>query len=81
MSFQQGLSGLNAASSSLDVIGNNIANASTVGFKSGGTNFADVYAASLGFGTGAKIGIGVGVGAVQQQFTQGNLTTDRKSVV
>lgn len=75
MSFQQGLSGLNAASSSLDVIGNNIANASTVGFKSGGTNFADVYAASLGFGTGAKIGIGVGVGAVQQQFTQGNLTT------
>jgi len=75
MSFQQGLSGLNAASSSLDVIGNNISNASTVGFKSGSANFSDVYAASLGFGNGAKIGIGVGVGAVQQQFTQGNLTT------
>jgi flagellar basal body rod protein FlgG len=33
MSFQQGLSGLNGAAKSLDVIGNNIANASTVGFK------------------------------------------------
>jgi len=75
MSFQQGLSGLNAASSSLDVIGNNISNASTVGFKSGSANFSDIYAASLGIVSGAKIGIGVGVGAVQQQFTQGNLTT------
>jgi flagellar hook protein FlgE len=75
MSFQQGLSGLNAASSSLDVIGNNIANSSTVGFKSGSANFSDIYAASLGIVSGAKIGIGVGVGAVQQQFTQGNLTT------
>jgi flagellar hook protein FlgE len=53
MSFQQGLSGLNAASSSLDVIGNNISNASTVGFKSGSANFSDIYAASLGFGNGA----------------------------
>ena len=33
MSFQTGLSGLNAASRNLDVIGNNIANANTIGAK------------------------------------------------
>ena len=75
MSFQQGLSGLNAASRSLDSIGNNVANSSTVGFKSGQTLFADVYASSL-TGTGAtQIGIGVKVAAVSQQFTQGNITS------
>jgi len=75
MSFQQGLSGLDAAASALDVIGNNVANASTVGFKRANTNFADVYAASLGIVGASQIGIGVSVGAIQQQFTQGNLTT------
>ena len=50
MSFQQGLSGLNSAAKSLDVIGNNIANASTVGFKGSTTEFADVYARSLNMG-------------------------------
>ena len=47
MSFQQGLSGLNAASKNLEVIGNNVANASTVGFKQSRAQFADVYATSL----------------------------------
>ena len=41
MSFQQGLSGLNVMSKNLDVIGNNIANASTVGAKSSRAEFAD----------------------------------------
>lgn len=75
MSFQQGLSGLDAAASSLDVIGNNVANASTVGFKRANANFADVFAASLGIVGASQIGIGVSIGAIQQQFTQGNLTT------
>ncbi|MDI9690792.1 flagellar basal body protein, partial [Burkholderia cenocepacia] len=44
MGYQQGLSGLAGASSNLDVIGNNIANANTVGFKQGRANFADMYA-------------------------------------
>jgi flagellar hook protein FlgE len=44
MGYQQGLSGLSASSSDLDVIGNNIANANTVGFKSGTAEFADMYA-------------------------------------
>ncbi|MHA4867419.1 flagellar hook protein FlgE [Duganella sp. PWIR1] len=71
--FQQGLSGLNAASKSLDVIGNNIANASTVGFKSSQAQFADLYANSLNGVSGNNAGIGVSVSKLAQQFTQGNL--------
>lgn len=71
--FQQGLSGLNAASKSLDVIGNNIANASTVGFKSSQAQFADLYANSLNGVSGNNAGIGVTVSKLAQQFTQGNL--------
>lgn len=75
MSFQQGLSGLNASSRSLDVVGNNIANAGTVGFKSSVTHFADVYAAQISGGGSSQVGIGATTQAIQQQFTQGNITT------
>lgn len=75
MSFQQGLSGLNNSSKSLDVIGNNIANSSTFGAKSSRAEFADVYAGALNGAGGSPIGIGVSVAAVAQQFTQGNITT------
>lgn len=75
MSFQQGLSGLNVAAKSLDAIGNNIANASTVGYKSARAEFADVYAASLAGGGGIQVGIGAQVAAIKQQFTQGNIVT------
>jgi flagellar hook protein FlgE len=74
MSFQQGLSGLNAASKGLDVVGNNVANASSVGFKSSSAHFADVYANSLGGAGGSNIGIGTKLAAVVQQFSQGNIT-------
>lgn len=74
MGFQQGLSGLNAASKTLEVIGNNVANSNTVGFKESQALFADVYASSL-TGTGAsQVGIGTKVSQVAQQFTQGNIT-------
>jgi flagellar hook protein FlgE len=73
MSFQQGLSGLNGAAKSLDVIGNNIANASTVGFKGGQAQFADVYANSLNGAGGTSAGIGTKVTTIAQQFTQGNI--------
>jgi len=75
MGFQQGLSGLNAAAKSLDTIGNNVANANTVGFKQSQAQFADVYANAQGGSTGAAIGIGVKVAAVAQQFGQGNITS------
>ena len=75
MSFQQGLSGLNSSSKALDVIGNNVANANTVGFKSAETHFADVYANSLSGGGASQVGIGSSVAGIQQQFSQGNVTT------
>jgi len=75
MSFQQGLSGLNATSKNLEIIGNNIANANTYGSKTSRAEFADVYAASLsGAGTNG-VGIGTRLAAVAQQFTQGGITT------
>ena len=73
MGFQQGLSGLNASSKSLEVIGNNIANANTFGAKASRAEFADVYANSMG-GSSTSIGIGTSLAAVAQQFTQGNIT-------
>jgi flagellar hook protein FlgE len=72
MGFQQGLSGLNAASRNLDVIGNNIANANTVGMKTSRAEFAELYAASVGGSSGT--GLGVTVEKVTQQFTQGNIS-------
>lgn len=74
MSFQTGLSGLNASSRNLDVIGHNIANANTAGMKSSRAEFADIVSASLGGGAGGGgSGIGVSVATVSQQFTQGNI--------
>jgi flagellar hook protein FlgE len=74
MAFQQGLSGLNASSKNLDVIGHNIANASTVGMKSSRAEFGEVYAASINSSGGINAGIGVQVSTVSQLFTQGNIT-------
>ena len=75
MSFQQGLSGLNAASKQLEVIGNNVSNANTVGFKQARAEFADVFANSLSGGGASQIGIGTKLSNVAQQFTQGNVTS------
>ncbi|MGM3277827.1 flagellar hook protein FlgE [Ralstonia sp. 24A2] len=74
MGFQQGLSGLDAASSNLDVIGSNVANANTVGYKKSTAEFGDVYARSLVGASDNQIGQGVSVTRVSQSFTQGNVT-------
>lgn len=75
MAFQQGLSGLYSSSKALDVIGNNIANTSTVGFKGSSTHFADVYANSLAGSGAGSAGVGSQVTNIAQQFNQGNITT------
>jgi len=76
MSFQQGLSGLNSTSRAIDVTSNNIANASTVGFKSSSAIFSDMYASSLqGTNTANQVGMGSKVDAIRQSFTQGNPTS------
>src|SRR3989344_6936230 len=73
MAFNTSISGLNAASSDLNVVGNNIANSSTNGFKASRAEFADVYPAS-NLGTAANtIGSGVNVAAITQQFSQGTV--------
>ncbi|MDD5328448.1 MAG: flagellar hook protein FlgE [Sulfuricella sp.] len=74
MSLQQGLSGLDAASKYLDVVGNNVANSGTAGFKAAQAQFGDVFAASLAGSGVAPVGIGTQLSAVAQQFTQGNIT-------
>lgn len=67
MAFSQAVSGLNAAATNLDVIGNNIANSATYGFKSGSASFADMFA-------GSKVGLGVKVAGITQDFTDGTTT-------
>ncbi|WP_025598251.1 flagellar hook protein FlgE [Burkholderia sp. WSM2230] len=80
MGYQQGLSGLSASSSDLDVIGNNIANANTVGFKSGAAQFADMYANSVATAVGNQVGIGTKLSEVQQQFSQGTITSTNQAL-
>ena len=75
MGFQQGLSGLNAAAANLNVIGNNVSNANTVGFKGSQAQFADVYANAQGGSTASAVGIGVKVATVAQRFGQGNIVS------
>ena len=75
MSFQQGLSGLNASSKNLEIIGNNIANANTYGSKASRAEFSDVYASALSGAGTSSVGIGTNLSAVAQQFSQGNITT------
>ena len=75
MSFQTGLSGLNASTQNLNVIGNNIANADTIGAKSSRVEFSAVIAAASGpsGSTDNGGGLGVQVSTISQQFTQGTI--------
>lgn len=80
MAFNIALSGLNAASSDLRVTGNNIANASTNGFKASRAEFADVYASSvLGAGSN-QVGSGVKLSNISQQFDQGTISFTNNSL-
>ena len=80
MGFQQGLSGLNASAKNLDVIGHNIANSNTTGFKSSRTEFAAMVASAIGSAGGSNAGIGVEINAISQQFSQGNITVTGNSM-
>jgi len=73
MGFAQGVSGLNASASNLDVIGNNIANSGTIGFKSGSVQFSDVYA-------GSRVGLGAEVAGVSQNFSAGAVQTSSRAL-
>lgn len=73
MGFAQGVSGLNAAAKNLQVIGNNIANSGTVGFKSGSVLFSDVYA-------GSRVGLGTQVAGVSQNFSAGAVQSSSRAL-
>ncbi len=77
-SFNAALSGLNANSNALNVVGNNIANANTIGFRSSPITFSDVFANRYGArlngaGNALQIGDGVQTAAIHTNFEQGNL--------
>ena len=74
MGFHHGLSGLNGASKNLDVIGHNIANSNTVGFKNSRAEFNEMVASAMGAASTNNTGIGVSVAAISQQFSQGVIT-------
>lgn len=76
-----GVSGLNANGTALSVIGNNIANLATVGFKGSKATFADLISSSISGGSGAvQTGIGVALTSVQGDFSQGSLATSSNTL-
>jgi flagellar hook protein FlgE len=70
-----GVSGLRAEGEALGVVGDNIANVNTTGFKAERAIFQDVLGHSILAGSGSSLpGSGVRVGDIQQLFTQGSLS-------
>ncbi len=70
-----GISGLNANGLALSVIGDNIANANTVGFKVSRANFGDILSQTLGGASAMQVGRGTMIIDIQKMFTQGTLET------
>jgi flagellar hook protein FlgE len=80
-SFSAGLSGLNANSTYLSVVGNNLANINTIGFKSSSVSFADLVSQTVG-GTSInpmQVGLGVVTGAISPVFSQGSIENSREA--
>ena len=75
-SFSTALSGLNANSTALDVVGNNLANLNTTGFKTSEVEFQSLVTQSLGAGLGdTQVGFGTGEPLTTMEFTQGAIQT------
>ncbi len=75
-SFSTALSALSAYTTAIDVVGNNLANLNTTGFKTSQVSFHDLVTESLGAGLGeTQVGFGVGTPITQGQFTQGAIQT------
>jgi flagellar hook protein FlgE len=75
-SLQTGVSGLQQFQQDLEVIGNNIANVDTVGYKSSNMEFEDALSQSLANGSNAmQVGDGVATAAINSDYTQGTINT------
>ena len=80
-SFSAGLSGLAANATYLSVIGNNLANINTIGFKSSTVSFMDLVSQNVG-GSSAnpmQVGLGVTTGSISPVFSQGSIESTRES--
>lgn len=77
LSLDSGVSALDQFQQDLDVIGNNIANVDTVGFKSANVEFADALSQSLGSNSAGSLQVGTGVltASITNQFTQGSINS------
>ena len=73
-----GTTGLTASSKQMDVIGNNLANSNTLGYKAGNTYFASMLNQSLSSSGALSVGQGVSVADVATQYTPGFLRDDGK---
>ena len=79
-SLWSGISGLNASAKQMDVIGNNIANVNTVGFKAGTIAFGDILSQSIVGGSGTmQVGRGVDVNAIPTLFGQGSFESTQSA--
>jgi flagellar hook protein FlgE len=75
-SFSTALSALNANTTAIDVVGNNLANLNTTGFKASAVSFHDLVTQSIGADLGStQVGFGVGAPITLRQFTQGAIQT------
>ena len=77
IALDSGVSALDQFQQELNIIGNNIANVSTVGYKGASINFADAFSQTLGSNASGSMQIGTGVltGGITNQFTQGSITS------
>src|ERR1700679_151029 len=74
--FSTALSALSADSTAIDVVGNNLANLNTTGFKDSDVSFNDLVTQSIGAVTGlSQVGLGVGAPITTTEFTQGAITS------
>jgi len=78
-SLYAGVSGLNVNGDSISVIGNNIANSNTIGFKSGRVQFQDIVSKSIGGGGSSQIGRGVHTGNISTLFTQSSFESTSRT--
>jgi flagellar hook protein FlgE len=77
IALDSGVSALDQFQESLNVIGNNIANVDTVGYKSATVDFADAFSQTLGNNSSGSMQVGTGVltSAINNQFTQGSVSS------
>lgn len=80
-SFSSGLSGLNANSTYLSVIGNNLANINTIGFKASSVTFQDLISQNVGGASAnpTQVGLGVVTGSISPVFSQGSIENTREA--